>query len=65
LRYEVLMATNMKISVVWDAATCDLIGCDRHFRGVDYRRHYPNDGSSKLMRNVTAQSVGYIISKSV
>jgi hypothetical protein len=34
VRFQVLMATSMKIAVLWDVALCSLIEIDRHFRGA-------------------------------
>jgi hypothetical protein len=33
MRFEVLLATNMKMAVFWVVASCNLIDIDRRFRG--------------------------------
>jgi hypothetical protein len=42
VRLQVLMAANMKMTVIWDVALCSLIETDRHFRGF-YCLHHQGD----------------------
>jgi hypothetical protein len=50
VRFHVLAASIMKMTVFWDAAPCSLIEIYRRFRGVTHR---PDDGSSKHLWNIS------------
>jgi hypothetical protein len=42
MRFQVLTATNIKMTAVWDATPCSLVETDRYFR-CDYHLHYQGD----------------------
>jgi hypothetical protein len=42
MRFQVLMAVSMKMTVFWDIALCGLVEVDQHFR-------VPYDGGSKYL----------------
>jgi hypothetical protein len=47
VRFHVLRAS-MKITVVWDVASCNLVKIGGRFRGAAYCRHHQgDDGGSK------------------
>jgi hypothetical protein len=46
VRFQVLTAASMKMTVFWDVAQCSVVEIDRRFRGA-YCLHCPDDGSSK------------------
>jgi hypothetical protein len=43
MRFQVLKAMRMKMTVFWDAAPCNLVETDQHFKGA----HFPEDGGSR------------------
>jgi hypothetical protein len=45
VRFEVHAATNMKKSVFWDVAPCNLVDIDQRFIGA----YCPDGGGSKLV----------------
>jgi hypothetical protein len=58
MRFQVLTATSMKMTVFWDVAPCSLVATDRRFRGVhclhhqgdEYKvHHYRRQASSCLV----------------
>jgi hypothetical protein len=53
MRFQVLMAVSMKITVFWVAAPCSLVKVYRRLKGSYCLRHQgPDNGSSKNLRNV-------------
>jgi hypothetical protein len=44
-RFQVLTATNMKMTVLWDVASCSLVDIDRRFRGATSQKLYKIWGS--------------------
>jgi hypothetical protein len=47
VRFEVLMAVSMKMTVFWVVALCRLVEVYRRFRGVYCPHHQGDDGGSK------------------
>jgi hypothetical protein len=39
VRFQVLMAANMKVTVIWDIMPCSLVETDQHFRGAYCLHH--------------------------
>jgi hypothetical protein len=54
--FQVLTASSMKMTVVWDVVPCSLVEVEQRFRGARCLHHQgdddPNDGGSKHLRNV-------------
>jgi hypothetical protein len=48
VRFQVLTAVSMKMTVFWDVAPCSLVEVYLRFRGAYcFRHHRPDDGDSK------------------
>jgi hypothetical protein len=47
MRFQVLTAASMKMTVFWDVAPSCLVEVHRRFRGVCCLHRHPDDGSSK------------------
>jgi hypothetical protein len=52
VRLQVLTATSMKMTVLWNVASCSLVDTDRRFRGVYCIHHQGDDGGSKHVQIV-------------
>jgi hypothetical protein len=52
LRFQVLTATGMKMTVLGDIAPCSLVEIEWRFRGAYCLHHQGNDGGSKHLSNV-------------
>jgi hypothetical protein len=50
IRFEVLIAMNMKVTFFWDVTPCSLVARDQSFEGT-CASNYPEDGDSKFLRN--------------
>jgi hypothetical protein len=50
VRFQALMATNMRTAVFWDVAPCSLVDTDQRFRGA-YCLHHQGDGVYGWSRN--------------
>jgi hypothetical protein len=60
LRFQVLMAASMKMTVFWDVAPCSLIQTDPCFGGAYCLHHCPNYGGSKNLWNISQFLTGQI-----
>jgi hypothetical protein len=47
MRFQVLMAASMKITVFWDVVLCSILETDRRFTDAYCLHHQGNDGGSK------------------
>jgi hypothetical protein len=56
VRFQVLKAASMNMTVFWNVAPCSLIELDRLFRSVYCLRHSPLHGGSKHLWNVRSVS---------
>jgi hypothetical protein len=52
VRFQVLTAANMKMTVFWDVVPCGMVEHDWHFRGAYCLHHLPDEGGSKHLWNV-------------
>jgi hypothetical protein len=52
VRFQVLTATNLQMTVFWDVALCCVVEIDRRFEGVYCLHHQGDGGGSKLFWNV-------------
>jgi hypothetical protein len=46
VRFQVFTAASVKMTVLWDVATCCLVDIDRLFRGAYCLHHSPDDGGN-------------------
>jgi hypothetical protein len=52
VRFQVLTAASMKMTLFWDVAPCSLVEIDRHFGGT-YCLHHQEVGSHALSYDTT------------
>jgi hypothetical protein len=59
--FQVLMAASIKMTVLWDAVPCSVVEVYQYFRGACCLSHYPNDGGSKCLWNVSKLLPDYMV----
>jgi hypothetical protein len=61
VRFQILMAANMKMTAFWDIVPCSLVEVDRRFRGAYCLHHQgdegPDDGGSTHQKAVIFEAV--------